>query len=75
MTRLDENVEVLGWLQSADESELGICLTFESPEAMRLYRARLYKIRKEFGGYAHLSFVDNGAELWIVKRSLASEQG
>ena len=53
----------------AAESPFGVCVTTSNPQ---LARNKLYKVKREFPEFAHLSIlsppVSPETQLWIVKR-------
>lgn len=53
--------------ERAIASEYGIWIEFESPEAARLYRAKLYTIRRGIASYESCRLIEHGNQLWIVK--------
>jgi len=65
--------EMLTWLGKAADSEYGIWLEFESPEALRLYRAKLYTARKGIERFRQLSFCEVDNKLYLMKREVEVE--
>jgi hypothetical protein len=63
---LEDFTEMLAHLERASRETHGIALEFDTPEAVVAYRQKLYKVRREVGGYEFLSFVQHDNELWIA---------
>lgn len=63
---MDDFAELIEILESADREPIGLELEFESEDEVRIYRAHLYKVRRELDAYSHLSMIDRGNKLWIV---------
>ena len=65
-----QTIDLLEYLSRAATSSIGIALQFESPEELRLIRAKLYTVRKEHPEYSSMSFSEGpDNELWIMKGS------
>lgn len=67
MKREDE-LELTGYLHRALEAKYGLKLTFIDGDAMKLYRTKLYAVRRQYPEFQSLTFTDQGKEMWIVKR-------
>lgn len=76
MSRADQLL-LIGYLEKAlaEKVEGGYELSFLTDADVRLFRAKLYELRKGDPRFSVLSFSQHGPVLWIVKRGEASDAG
>lgn len=69
MTRQDERLILLKYLQRALDDPVGIQLEFLSEPDARYFRERLGQVRRTEEQYKGLAILDKGLHVWIAKRT------
>lgn len=66
--KASDKVALLSHLQAALDSPAGIAIEYLDEPSVRIARAHFYALRKEHPEFGALSFLQVGAQLWVIKR-------